>query len=479
METKFLLFLGLCAVVIPAGIHAVGRSERLKHLCVILLVWGTTHASAVSLNFFSRAWYRGTTRGFEFSWLDFLWIFLWVDELRHRKPGQRREWPHGLAIMGVFLAYNAVNVLLSEPRLFGLFELSKMFRAVMVYVTIAACVKNERDLRRLVAALAITVIYECFWVIHSRVVLGHSRADGTLFHPNTVSMFNLIAVPVLLAVALSDVGPRLKRLCGVATFLGSISVLCTVSRAGLVSLGLLLVAVALTCGALKPTPKTAGVAFLLLLAAIPVGLKLAPAFQARFDSEGGLSSEFGGKEHEGRGAYVHLARLMQEDHVFGVGLNNWSYAVSNQYGRMIGFGYIPYTGTEEAPPKGPIPAGSNVDAAQAPPGHSLYLITLGETGWPGGVLFAGVWLSWFKMGASFFLKRSPALRSRFGIGVFFGLLGAFAQSFSEWEYRQTPLLFLLHILLGTLAAVYPARPSVTALPTKTLSRMARVSLKRE
>ncbi len=82
-----------------------------------------------------------------------------------------------------------------------------------------------------------------------------------------------------------------------------------------------------------------------------------------------------------------------------------------------------------------------------------------ETGWPGVFLFAVVWLRWFRMGASFF-NRSPAFRSRFGIGVFFGLLGAFAQSFSEWECRQTPLLFLLHILLGALAAVYPARPSV-------------------
>ncbi|MCP3137431.1 O-antigen ligase family protein [Pyxidicoccus xibeiensis] len=464
METKSIIFLSLCSVVIPAGVIAVGRFPRLKHLCAGLLIWGTTHSSARAINFFSREWYRGTTRGFEFCWLDFLWIFLLVDELRRRKPGQRLALPYGLVSMGVFFAYNVVNVLLSEPQLFGLFELSKMFRGVMVYVTMAYYVKNERDLRRVVLVLAITVIYEWFWAMHSRVVLGHSRADGTLFHPNTLSMFNLIAIPVLLAVSLSSVEQRLKRLCGVAAFLGSVSVLCTVSRAGLASLGLLLVGVGLTCGALKLTPKTVAVAFALVLAAIPLGIKLAPSFQARFESEGGLSREFGGEAHEGRGAYVHLARLMQEDHFFGVGLNNWSYQVSNQYGRMIGFGYIPYTGTDEAPPKGPIPAGSNVDAAQAPPGHSLYLITLGETGWPGVFFFAVVWLRWFKMGASFFFSRSPAFRSRFGLGVFFGLLGAFAQSFSEWEYRQTPLFFLLHTLLGALAAVYPARPSVMAKP---------------
>jgi hypothetical protein len=462
METKSVIFLSLCTVVLPGGILAVGRSARLKHLCAVLLLWGTTHSSARAINFFSREWYRGTTRGFEFCWLDFLWIFLLVDELRKRQPGQRLPLPPGVVGMGVFLAYNALNVLLSEPQLFGLFELSKMFRGLMVYATVALYVKNERDLRRLVATLALTVIYEWFWVIHTRVVLGHVRAEGTLVHPNSLSMFNLIAIPVLLAVALSDVGRRLQRLCGVAAFLGSISVLCTVSRAGLASLGLLLVAVAWTCGALKPTPKKLAVAFALVLAAIPLGLKLGPAFQARFESEGGLAKEFGGREHEGRGSYVHLARRMVADHVLGVGLNNWSYWVTNQYGREIGLGYLPYTGTDVAPPTGPIPAGSNVDAAQAPPGHSLYLITLGETGWPGVILFAAVWLRWLTMGASFLFHRSPAFRSRFGVGVFFGLLGAFTQSLSEWEYRQTPLLFLLHILLGALAAVYPARPSVLA-----------------
>jgi hypothetical protein len=114
------------------------------------------------------------------------------------------------------------------------------------------------------------------------------------------------------------------------------------------------------------------------------------------------------------------------------------------------------------PPDGPIPANSNIDDPQAPPGHSLYAITLGETGWPGVILFAWVWLCWLWMAGSFFARRSSAFRSRFGVGVFFSLVGAFLQNISEWEYRQTPLLFLLHILLGALAAVYPARPSVVA-----------------
>jgi hypothetical protein len=138
---------------------------------------------------------------------------------------------------------------------------------------------------------------------------------------------------------------------------------------------------------------------------------------------------------------------------------------------MIGLYYIPYTDPDEPlPEEQRVPAGSNVDAPQAPPGHSLYAITLGETGWPGVLLCGMVWLRWMQLTGSFLFRRSAAFLSRFGVGVFLGLMGAFAQSFSEWEIRQTPLLFLLHILLGAAAAAYPARPSARAPPAVRLVR---------
>jgi hypothetical protein len=77
-----------------------------------------------------------------------------------------------------------------------------------------------------------------------------------------------------------------------------------------------------------------------------------------------------------------------------------------------------------------------------------------------GVILLGLmWLRWLQMGGSFLVARSPAFRSRFGTGVFFALIAIMLQSQVEWEIRQTPLLFLLHILLGAVAALYPARPS--------------------
>lgn len=462
MEFKSIIFLCFSLVFVPAGIYVVGRSPWCKDACAFLLLFGTTRYGLVQINFFTREWYRGTTRGFEFCWLDYLWIFILVDEIRRQPPGQRTQRPYGLIAMGVFVAYNALNAALSEPTLFGMFEVSKMLRGILVFVAVARYVKSARELRILAWALGIAVIYEWGATVHSRIFLGQARASGTLFHPNSLSMYNLISVPVLLAVSLSDASLRLRRLCAVASFLGTTSVLLTVSRAGLVSILVLLASIGLTCGSFRITAKKVAVAFMLLLAGVVLAVKLGPQFQARF-SEGTLEKEYEGKANEGRGSYLNLAGLIIDEKFWGCGLNNWSWCVSGRYGPMIGSYYLPYPSVDEAPPlMQRVPVGSNVDAPQAAPGHSLYAITLGETGWPGVILCGVMWLRWMQLTGSFLFRRSAAFVSRFGVGAFFGLVGAFAQSFSEWEIRQTPLFFLLHILLGAVAAAYPARPSVLA-----------------
>jgi hypothetical protein len=457
METKSVLFLLVSVLMLPLGCVWAGRSPRFKDACVFLLVLGTVHTGLLDINLFSREWYRGTTRGLEWCWLDYLWVFVLFDELRRSRPGARGPAPMSLSLMVLFLAYNALHVLGSDPWLFGIFELSKMLRALMLFLAVASYVKEERHLRLIVWALALATSYECFAAVYSRVILGHPRADGSLNHPNSLAMYNLMAVPVLFAVFLSDVPRALRRLCGVATLLGTISVLLTISRAGFACIIVLLFGVGLTCGFWRSFSRVAMTAVLFVALGTALYIKLAPAYSSRFERT--LAVEYGENTIDGRIIYLHLADMIVSEQPWGCGLNNWSWCVSNRYGPLLGLRYLPYESLDERPRQGPIPAGSNVDAAQAAPAHSLYAITLGETGWPGVLLLGALWVRWLHLGGSFLFARSRAFRSRFGTGVFFALLGMMLQSQVEWEIKQTPLLFLLHILLGALAALYPARPS--------------------
>src|SRR5438105_2005881 len=81
----------------------------------------------------------------------------------------------------------------------------------------------------------------------------------------------------------------------------------------------------------------------------------------------------------GRGYYIRVAAAIAEDRWFGVGLNNWSYWVSQKYGPMLGYRFVPYRGMDKDPSL-VIPPGSNVDEAQAAPAHSLAALTVGELG---------------------------------------------------------------------------------------------------
>lgn len=455
METKHVLFLAGLLTVVPVGAWLASRRPWLRDACAFVLTMGTINPELLDINFVSREWYRGTTRGFEVGWLDVLWMILLASQPR-RRPGRGAEVPASLSLMLLFFAWSALSVATSTPQLFGLFELSKMLRAILLFVAVAHYIRGDRELRIIVSALGAAAVYEFFATIHSRVVLKHARADGTFAHPNSLSMYNLMVVPPLLAVALSDEGRRLRRLCAAGALLGSLSVVFTISRTGIVTLLALLLGVGALCGSFKITArKVAGAAVVLALAGV-AAYKTSGDFERRFTESG---DEYGGKVYEGRGAYLHLASLIVQHEPGGCGLNNWSWCVSNRYGPMLQQHFIPYVDTDSRPPRRPLRRDAHVDDPQAAPAHSLYAITLGETGWVGVVLFALLWLRWYQMTGSFLFRRDRSLRSRFGVGAFFGLLGAFSQSFTEWAYRQTPLLFTLYILLGAAAALYPVRPS--------------------
>jgi hypothetical protein len=460
MEAKHLLVLAAFLVGAPLGAVFAARRRALRDALAFTLLLGTTRPDLASIDLVTRPWYRGTTRGLELCWLDLVALILLLAVAASRRPGPARALPASLGGMLAFLAYSAVNVATSTPQLFGLFELSKMLRAIFVFVAVARYVEGERELRVLLWALCGAVSYEFGVTLWLRVARGHTRAEGTLDHPNSLSMYLLISVPVALAVALSNAPPRLRGAAALTSVLGPIAVLCTASRTGVVSMVLLLLGVGFTCGSLRFSARRLAIALVVLLVGSVAVAKTWETIATRFSREGGYATEYDGAGYEGRGAYLTLAGLIAEEEPWGCGLNNWSYWVSARYGPRDQLYYAPYPSVDAPPPRHiRLRTNSHADNPHAPPAHSLYAITLGETGWAGVLVFGLLWLRWAQMTGSFLLARSRALVSRFGVGAFFGVVGAFAQSWTEWEIRQTPLLFLFNILLGAAAAAYPARPS--------------------
>lgn len=453
MLSKEFLALLLMSAGIFGGIAATLVSQRARDLVFLGIIILAPLTQNYDVNFVSRDWYRGTVRGFEFSLVDILSISLLVSSVLLPRQGQKRlYWMPGFSWLLLLLVYAAFNVAVSSPRLWGLFELSKMMRGLVIFAAVALYLRSEREMRLLILAWALMVFYQGFLAIEQRYRFGIHRVFGTLDEANSLSMFFCTTAPVLIAAINSSVPKWLKLLCAAGVAAACVGEVMTISRTGAVTFALVLAGAAAATISYKLTLKKAAIGMIVLAGTSAIVAKSWNTLASRF-AESTLAREYGNNRVMGRGYYIRVATTIAHSQPFGVGLNNWSYWVSNKYGPRLGYRFVPYKGTDKIPSE-IVPPTSNVDVAQAAPAHSLAALTLGELGYPGLVLLLLMWLRWFQMSISFLWKRTPDPMKRIGVGVFFGLLGMFLQSITEWVFRQTPLYYLAHIMAAALASMY-------------------------
>lgn len=452
MQNKDLIGLVLMLVGLGGGIICACISQRVRDWFFLGMVFLAPMTEDFDINFVSRDFYRGTTRGFEFSIVDILSISLLAAALLVPRRGQSRiYWPGSLGFMLLLFVYACFNVGVSDPKLFGLFEISKMVRGITIFLAVAFYLRSERELRLLILILAAVVCYEGLLALKQRYCYGIHRVWGTIDDSNSLSVFFCTTAPVL-AAALAARLPRVhKALAAAAVTLACVGVILTISRTGVMTMGIVLLGTALATVSLRLTGRKLAVSLLVLLAAGGLVGKSWKTLKTRFE-ESSLKAEYGSKRSLGRGYYLRIAEAIAEDRWLGVGLNNWSWWVSNRYGPRLGYRFVPYRSLDKDPST-IVPPDSNVDMAQAAPAHNLAALTVGELGIPGLFLFALLWIRWFQMGAGFLWKRTPEPMRRIGVGLFFALLGMFLHSLTEWVFRQSPIYYVIHILLGALASL--------------------------
>ncbi len=453
MGFKALFGLTVVPAAIFGGCLMACMSRRIRDLFFVLLVFLAQMIELLDVNFVSREWYRGTSRGFEFSILDILSISLLVSAVLFPRRGEARwYWPASFGLMILFFLYACGNVVGLDPKLFGCFEIFKMVRGLILVLAVAFYVRGERELRLLIFALAALVCYEGLLALKQRYLDGINRVPGTIDDSNSLSVFVCMTAPVLVAAVNSRLSAFVKTLCAAGIALACVAEILTISRAGVIILGAMLVGTAAATMSYRVTFRKIALGGLIVLGTAGLLAKSWKTLGERFH-ESTLSQEYGNHHNLGRGYYLRVAAAIVDDHWFGIGLNNWSYRVSNEYGPKLGYRFVHYQGTDKEPST-IIPSGSNVDEAQAAPAHCLAALTAGELGIPGLFILALLWLRWIQMAATFLWKRTPDPVRRIGVGILFGFGGIFLQSLTEWVFRQSPIYYVFHILLGTLASLY-------------------------
>jgi membrane protein implicated in regulation of membrane protease activity len=451
MQTKDLIGICVFFAATLGSVAACCLSRRVRDAAFFLMIVGLTCSDKLSLNFFSHYWYRGTTRGAEFTCMDALAIGVLVSSFLFPCARERRWfWPASFGLMLLFFAYACGNVIFSDPKIYGLFELSKMLRGIIFFLAAAWFVRGERELSILVLALAGAVCFESAIALKQRIFGGIYRVTGTIDDPNSFSMYLCTIAPVFVAAATSTLPKFLRRVSALAIASATLSVVLTISRAGIPVFAFIMLGTAALCVSWTVTAKKIGAVVVVAMCLAALLAKQWYLFQARF-SQATLEEEYLDPNYDGRGYYLRVAKVIADDRFFGVGLNNWSYWVSKKYGEFLEtpYHYEDYDDLTYAPSKEALPS-----FFYAAPAHNLAALTVGELGVPGLLLFALLWLRWFQMGAGFLWSRSPDAMHRLGIGFFFGTCGIFLQSVTEWVYHQTHIFLTFHILLGALAGLY-------------------------
>lgn len=447
MEAKDLVAASLLLLATCGGVLVSCISQYARSVLFILLLVGAVFVERLNVEFASLYWYRGSTRGFEATLLDALAISVLIGSLlAPRTQLPRWYWPAGVGMMVLYALYAAGSVITADPAITGMFELSKIMRGLLVFAAAAAYVRSDRELGEMAFALSCAVGIQALAALKQRYFGGMDRVAGTVEHANSLSMYLCLVTPVIAAAALADFPRWLRTWCWLAVGGGALALLLTVSRAGIpifiVTVGGMVLWGASWRFSFK---KLAWLAVVALMGTVVVRQSWDNIVE-RYQ-QATLEQEYLDKNTEGRGVYLRWAKTILDDHPHGVGLNNWSYWVSREYGPREGFYYEDYGDFSHAPGRDGNPG------HHAAPAHNLFALTAGELGYAGGILFLLMWLRWLQLGSMFLWRRLTWPMHRLGAGIFFGTCGIFLQSMTEWVYRQTTIYFTFAILLGTLASL--------------------------
>jgi hypothetical protein len=452
VETKDFIALCLLFVATLGGVGLACVSPRARDILFFLLTAGAVVTHKLDVNFLSHYWYRGTTRGLEVSFVDVLAFSVLVGAFLFPRPGQARfYWPASLGFLLLFLLYAIFSVVFSEPRINGVFELSKMFRGVIYFLAAAFYVRSERELSILILALGCAMCFEGALAAKQRILEGTHRVTGSLEHPNSFSMYLCLIGPLLVAAATSTLPRIVRYLAGAAIGLATVSMVLTISRAGIPIFAFIMLGVTVLCVSWRITLRKIAMSAFIMLA---LGAMLARSWDTISDrfKEATFEEEYLDKNLEGRGFYLRLAWAIMADRPFGVGLNNWSHWVSKQYGPQIGTPYEDYDSLSSRPDREEVD-----DMNHAAPAHNLAALVVGELGVPGLLLFGLLWMRWLQMGLCFVGRRNPQPTHQLALGILFGIGGVLLQSATEWTFRQTHIFITFHILAGVLASLYHLR----------------------
>ena len=439
---KYLVFAFALIVGVPALAMATIGSERRRGFLLAAIAASAVLGDSTSVNFFSTESYRGPDRGFEITITDLMTLGL-GGALLLRSARSVRWLPPNTIPMALLFVCGVVSTLGAASPLLSIFTLFKGLRLYLLYWTVYNALSTGIDPGWLRRGLVAAGLWMTLFAVKQEYLEGLYRIHGTFDHSNGVPLYSNLVIPFLLYCAVSDrTLKRKEALLTLAAALGLVfSVVTTQSRAGTLLSGALVFGTLLVARWKSPSSRVTRVSWA-VLAILAVGGAMAADTIIRRFQEAPESSE------QAREEFNAAARDMARDHTLGVGLNNFSKALTDN--ETYRAHLVVMKGEE-----------------QGGVAHHIYLLTAAEMGWGALGIFILV-LGRFLAILLWRGLRAPGFEGGQLLVLGFGMTALHAQGLFEWGFRVTPILyqFLILAALGMAQASRirsgstPARPQV-------------------
>ncbi len=447
-----LILIGYVVLSPIAGFLAAG-SRRVQELIFGAIIFlQCIKASSLGLMFFSIEWYRGHTKGFEFTLIDMLCIALIVACFFSR-PQRFKLFPPGALLYLFFVAAATVSIFDAFKPHFTLMTTFNYTKAILIYIAVFNFIRSKRDIHILLVCMAAALMVECVWVLKQKYVGGMFQPFGLFDHRNSMSMWAYFYAIPLFAAALSRKTPASLAWFYIAgTSAGGLLIVASLSRASVAVMVVgcvLVLAAAFLFGGISK--RRVAIIFIGFFGSTAVLLRAADSLKERFISADDVGADAGSNF---RGLLNTVSKRMLEDTTTGVGWNNFNVANSRPYpvySRM----YEEYFRQK----------GHSIDIGRYRANantESLYWMYLAETGYLGFgamILFMGVTFWWtvrafWERGG---LGGRDSTAGFFLMGLIVVLAGTYLHSTIERVLTQTNNLYCWLAFLGVVAYFVRAR----------------------
>jgi O-antigen ligase len=401
-------------VVVPLAARQAAAAPRFRQFLVGLLAFDLFNPAHV--NFLSDESYRGDSRGLEITTVDLLMVALFVAQRRRGVQGGRPRF----LIVRILSMVSLLLSLTGSPdvmrSLFGVWKLARMF---CMFSVLATAFLELELVQSALMGLALGVASQGLLALQQKYLHHMVRSFGSQSHPNSLAMLVNLIMPVAFSLIMAG---KARWIAVVVVVFAAMCDLFSLSRGGMLMFGLALTLVTIGSFLRGITTRKTRIVAGVLLGSVLVLAKSAATIIQRF-TEAPKESE------QARVLFNAAARAMANDHVFGVGINMYSFVLDH---------------------------GGYADMFDVDPGdrngiaHHIYWLTAAETGYVGLVTYLGL-LAAVLLAAIREAVR-PGLTGDIALGIAAGLTVTYVQGTEEWIARQTTMSYCFWMFAAMISA---------------------------